>query len=328
MQKMNELLIKKILSKVPKHLKPIDYLKDELNISKESVYRRMRGEISFTLEEVSLIAKDLKFSIDELMDTQEANYIFLSMMANPSQEAVAMYEEMLTNSISLLKEIYQQSKKVLITMALTSFPFKFFSFENLFRFEYALFLHQQNQIPFGTSFSDILLPPAIKTLHQDLVNYVSHLPKIVCVVDDNIFSKLIKKIKYYYDLKFISNDDLQLLYIELTQLLKQIEKIVITGESESRTSFSVYYSLLSIDTACIHYEYDDMAITQLWLCNEMPIILKNNPAVCLAQKKQLESQIKYSTLITSSNTMLQAKLLRVLRNCIEELNQMSLHESN
>jgi hypothetical protein len=54
-------LTTKILDSIPKNIKPIEYLIKILDISKESAYRRLRGEIPFTFEEMSKLSLDLDF---------------------------------------------------------------------------------------------------------------------------------------------------------------------------------------------------------------------------------------------------------------------------
>ncbi|MFT4522936.1 MAG: hypothetical protein ACI8ZN_001888 [Bacteroidia bacterium] len=55
---------------LPESTSVIDALSELLNTSKESVYRRFRGETSFTLEELILIREKHKISLDALFDIE------------------------------------------------------------------------------------------------------------------------------------------------------------------------------------------------------------------------------------------------------------------
>lgn len=57
-----------------------------LGISKEGVYRRLRGESSFTLEELVILCRELGISIDELLeDTENVNFTFKPLYNQPLQ---------------------------------------------------------------------------------------------------------------------------------------------------------------------------------------------------------------------------------------------------
>ena len=62
-----EIVINKILAQIPPSMKPVDYISDILDIGKESAYRRLRGEMSFTLDEVIKLSVELRVSLDEIV---------------------------------------------------------------------------------------------------------------------------------------------------------------------------------------------------------------------------------------------------------------------
>ena len=60
-------LITAMKARVPEKQNLAGYLADTLCMGKEAVYRRLRGEVSFTLEEVALISRRLGISIDQII---------------------------------------------------------------------------------------------------------------------------------------------------------------------------------------------------------------------------------------------------------------------
>ena len=61
---LNSVLIAIVLDKIPTTIKPVSYLMELLNLSRESAYRRLRGEISFSFEETAKLSTALDFSVD------------------------------------------------------------------------------------------------------------------------------------------------------------------------------------------------------------------------------------------------------------------------
>ncbi len=54
-----------IKERIPKGQNLANYLTDALCLGKEAVYRRLRGEVAFTINEVALLSNKLGISIDQ-----------------------------------------------------------------------------------------------------------------------------------------------------------------------------------------------------------------------------------------------------------------------
>jgi len=63
---LNKRIVASILKHIPENEKPVVYLINILNISCESIYRRLRGDIPFSIEELVKLASNLDFSIDTI----------------------------------------------------------------------------------------------------------------------------------------------------------------------------------------------------------------------------------------------------------------------
>lgn len=78
-----------IRQKIPRHVHVVDELSDLLHLSRESIYRRLRGSTAFSLEEIWLIFKTYQVSIDEWFEGLESNRINLAFYSvgtlNPLQ---------------------------------------------------------------------------------------------------------------------------------------------------------------------------------------------------------------------------------------------------
>ena len=70
-------LITAMKARVPEKQNLAGYLADTLCMGKEAVYRRLRGEVSFTLEEVALISRRLGISIDQIIGRHDRSWCTL-----------------------------------------------------------------------------------------------------------------------------------------------------------------------------------------------------------------------------------------------------------
>ena len=64
---LNTNLIEVMKEKIPDGGNLANTLMDILYIGKEAVYRRLRGEVPFTLNEASIISKKLGVSLDQIV---------------------------------------------------------------------------------------------------------------------------------------------------------------------------------------------------------------------------------------------------------------------
>ena len=73
----NTNLIEAMKEKLPAKGKLADILIDTLYIGKEAVYRRLRGEVPFTLQEAALVSRKLGISLDKIIGTSfKSNAMF------------------------------------------------------------------------------------------------------------------------------------------------------------------------------------------------------------------------------------------------------------
>lgn len=59
--------LKEIKNQLPPHLALVDAIADELNLSNDSAYRRIRGEKHLTFDEIQILSAHYKISLDNFL---------------------------------------------------------------------------------------------------------------------------------------------------------------------------------------------------------------------------------------------------------------------
>lgn len=72
-----------------------NFLTDTLCIGRESVYRRLRGEVAFTIDEVAQISCKLGISIDQIIGNHLYNRVTFDMNLLRSANAIESYYEII-----------------------------------------------------------------------------------------------------------------------------------------------------------------------------------------------------------------------------------------
>ena len=73
---LQQQFFKAVKIKIDQNLQATDEIATLLNISPDSVYRRMRGEVSLTFDELHLLCTHYHISIDQLMNVQTGAIMF------------------------------------------------------------------------------------------------------------------------------------------------------------------------------------------------------------------------------------------------------------
>jgi transcriptional regulator with XRE-family HTH domain len=89
-------LFQVIKSNIPDHLSTTEEIAKVLDVSVDSVYRRMRGEKTISLDELHLLCSHYKISLDQLMQIQTGSFLF---QGNIQNEKTFRYEAYLNSML-------------------------------------------------------------------------------------------------------------------------------------------------------------------------------------------------------------------------------------
>jgi hypothetical protein len=225
------------------------------------------------------------------------------------------------NKVFYMIKNLSDSKELNIVAAINRIPFHFLPFKTLFKYEYYKYLYSNGYLPLTIRFADIATTPEIEKLHDEISDHFNYLQNIVCIIDQTITNKVFMEIQHSYTMEILSDEDVLALQSESFELLTMFEAILRTGKNKLNNSYTVYYSSRPIDSNCLYYEYDNNIMSQIWLYPESPIIIFNNKQLSIMQKRWLDANIRNSTLISNSNSVLQIKLLKDIHDQISNLHK-------
>ncbi len=315
---LNKIIIDKILKNIPSKINPIDYLSNTLNLSKMSVYRRMRNDIDFSFEDVYKLSQDLDFSIDEIFKSTKSKYAIFEIQAKldstPKDIYLAMFEKY---RILTLKQYNAKNTGAIVSMNRPLIVFMI-KFDYLFRFTYYKWIHQMHEVPIDFYFSEVNIPPEIEAICADIKKYTPHLRNNIFIIDPNIFYNVIIDILYYYDRGLINKEEFSLIKSDLSDLIDVTQDLILKGHNNVNSKYDYYLSKLPIEANTSYTWYDDMSESFFYSSHANPIGI-NDKEACLLHKKWLESIKKYSSLITQSNEATQSKFFKKQREYLDSM---------
>ena len=299
----------------------ISFLEDSLNIGKQSVYRRLRGEIPFTFNEVITISLNLGISIDGIIGEYNPKGTFLELYLEKNLDKVA--QSFAEDSLQLVKEMSNAKESSLTTLS-NRLPMAFtMDFEYITRFKYYKAIHQQQKETPDLLFSDLKLPEELNRILKNVRHYYKHINTITIILDNNSFLSLIKEITYFYRRNLITDEELQRIKTEFYELLDQFEKRLIYGMDDIDQKFYIYISTLNIEANYSYFHFDNKENIRFWPYAEIPMVIQDH-RVSLIQKGWLDSVKKYAVLVTQSNEIQRSAYIAKQKEYINNIGQESI----
>ena len=312
---LNKRIVTNVLRHIPKNKKAVVFLVNALNISRESAYRRMRGDIPFTVDELVTLATQLDFSIDAIYDQEKQNHAFYDF-SRMEKNTTDFFIVMLKKYNELLEKM-KYAKKSEVIMAFNTFPPPFYTgFFNLFKFMFYKWSYQDKDIYRNKPYSETVLPDEAIVFQKKMKEGFIYGNNVVLILDMNVFLNLMKEIQYFYQRKLITGEELLLLKEDSFHLVEQYEQIVQTGKLGS-AKIQLYLSSLCANSNTIYCEYDDKVEPLFWIFTVNPVVIRNSGIISM-QLKWLNSLKRQSALITQSNEILQAEFFFQQREYIEK----------
>jgi hypothetical protein len=117
---------------LPAHLSLVDTLAELLDISYDSVYRRIRGEKPITLDELKLLCEKFNLSLDQVLQLKSNKILFTDPEADDNATDFKQY---LNGLVQVFEQFKQAQKKEMLYLSKDVPIFHFFYFKELTAFK-------------------------------------------------------------------------------------------------------------------------------------------------------------------------------------------------
>jgi len=256
-RKFQEAFVELLKNTIPSHLNLAEELSSRMSMSLDSVYRRLRCETDFSLEETMRISAQFNISITHLL-TQESNLVtFRANSLNKETNAFAEYLKVLHGDLTWICS----SPDATVTYAAEDLPvFYHFFFPELARFKMVYWNKSIMNIPQfqGIMVEDVTLPPTwVGEISKVRESFLS-IPSIEIWHEDTLKST-IKQIQFYWAAgHFKEKNTIIKILEELEGLIDMVKKQAETGKKYnpitkefSQMSYTLYSCDLMIGNNCV-----------------------------------------------------------------------------
>jgi len=296
----NEFVLFNILNNIPSHIKPVPYLMDILDLSKKSAYRRINGEIPFTMEEISKLSLLLNFSVDKIVGQIKDNLGFFHLEASMNGEATDSFIFAINTYCEMMEKLHNTDNSEII-IAMNRLPNSMLlRYPALLKFKYFQWVHRMNNLPFNFCYKDITLPSGLLSKYSQIEQHEDNLTNNHLIIDNNFFFNIIKDIEYFHKRNLVTSELLDLMKNDILNLLAFFEKTARDKVNHKGSTYNWYISSFEIDSNSSFCRVNDYMISSFFIHSVNSISITDTET-CLMHKKWLLSLKKYSTLVSGSN---------------------------
>jgi hypothetical protein len=320
MQKKNEIqesLFDKLRQEVPKHTPLVSHVAETLGLTVDSAYRRIRGEMDLSIQEVSKLCRRFNLSFDELMyGMNKMHYAFIPSDLRDLRSYVSALHD-----LALITERENMAYGSEIVMAVADISlFHYTAYQELALF--LLFSWDKNAYDYSGTYEDFvsgLDTDAVARYNSQITHNYQKTPSSE-VWNDHVVESVLKIIKYHFEMDHFQDSAIPLLICnQLMDMICTLQEWARAGVKGSGGSPIKFYTI-DVDTGntiiAIRNEDRSMSIIRLFTNNGL--IIKDKPFFREVDN-WLDSLMKRATLISSVSTRERFKFFTAQKQKIQSM---------
>ncbi len=316
MKNIIEKLVSFIKEKTPPGINPVYTLTKIIPMSNEAAYRRLRGEVDFSFEEVVKIAKAFNLSLDYLAGiNQENNRDNVQIICPGLGSSLDGYCQSVEKLINSIKELKTHSNSTFSLASSIHFPFSY-TYKNPILLKYRLFswLYQFENNLSPKKMKDFIVPSEVIELENVLCHEMQDL-SINFICSSEIIQTSIDYAKYLQRLGLLTQEEIAIIKTNLLYLLDELEDNAVNGKNKNGYPFNFYICNTQIALTHLSLNSNDYDVISNQLFGVGFFFFKDT--VMINQMKEwVNNLIKNSTLISISGEKKRIEFFQKQRDCI------------
>ena len=187
---LNTGLIEALKEKLPPKTNLANLLMDTLYIGREAIYRRLRGEVPFTLEEAALISRKLGVSLDKIVGVSfSANAVF-DLNVVDHDDPFNAYFTILSRYVKIFRAFQDDPTTALGTSSNTIPQTLYLKHDLLSKFRLFKCMYQNKHIQCN-HFENLKIPEKLVDTQREFVSLTQYIHSTDYIWDNMIFHLLV-----------------------------------------------------------------------------------------------------------------------------------------
>lgn len=314
---LNTTLIEAVKDKLPAKANLANTFMDILYLGREAVYRRLRGEVPFTLAEAAVISRKMGVSLDNIVGVSFSNNAVFDMNVVHHDNPFDTYYSIIDKYVKMSQVLKEDSISEMGTASNVIPQTLSFNHDILSKFRLFKWMYQNDNIK-CKHFDELELPRKLLDKQKEFADMRQHIRYNDHIWDSMIFQHTVNDIQYFSDIHLISDEDKKRIKEDLLLLIDELEDLAGKGKSETGNDIRIYISSINFEAT---YSYIEATALQVSMIRVYAInsITTQDPAMFSSLKEWIQSLKKFSTLISESGEMQRILFFKQQREIIQTL---------
>ncbi len=313
-------------TKLPKNVSFAEILSEDLNLSTDSAYRRIRGETHLTFEEIKTLCVKYDISLDGIFANSDNSVVFNYRAINTEDFSFDNYLQSITDNLITINKF---EAKELIYAAKDIPLFYFYMFEKLASFKIFFWrksILKQKELDNKNFEFGIIPDKTLKNSREVFLNYIT-IPSYEIWSDETI-NVTLKQIEFYYDCgAFNNHQDVIDICEDVSNLIEHLRKQAERGykfdplEESNKgpdNSYNFYYNEILILNNTVFFRMDNVGVTHLGH-NVLNILTTTDKRFCDYTYSILKNILHNSTLISMAAEKVRNQFFNKMKRKVEKL---------
>lgn len=314
------IFLEQIRQKLTKNLSFADEVAEVLNVSRDSVYRRVRGETILSLEEVKKLCGHFRISLDAILTPSTEIISFNKRQIDATNFTLGMWLASLTDNLEMLAHC---DEKEIIYSAKDIPPPYYYKFPDLALFKMFFWLKAYQRHP---KFENAIYLPELVSAEllssgQRLWSRYAEIPSTE-IWSAETFNVTIRQVEFFLESGFITLSQAKSLLDEYIVMINDIRHSASAGIKMDGTGFFHLYrnEFITPDTTFL-FKMDGKR-TAFITYHTMSILNTTQESFCQETEDYLKNIIKKSTLISTTGERDRNKFFNSIEKRIQETKDM------
>lgn len=313
------LFLEHVRGKLPDHVNFPDELAEVLKISRDSAYRRIRGETILSLEEVRIICSHYKISLDSVLSTTPEVISFNHRAVNDSTFTV---HDWLVSIRKNLEMILQFPQRELIYCAKDIPMFHYFHFPELAAFKLFFWMKEYHRYPQyqNVAFAPEVVPAESLNAGKAITSLYAQVPSIE-IWGDEIANITARQIEFAQESGYLGQAHAKQLFQKFLELVELLKGFAVAGSKSGQgQNYTLYKNEILIADTTLLFKMGEKRVTFITY-NTMNILTTSENSFCAQMEGYLTNVMNKSILISQTGERERNKFFNRINENISRFNK-------
>ena len=310
------LFLEHVRSLLPERVSFPDEIAEILKISRDSAYRRIRGETILSLDEVHVICKHYNITLDSVLATTPDTVSFHHRAIDDNTFTLLHWLGSIQKNLEMIAQFPQRE---LIYCAKDIPMFHYFHFPELAAFKLYFWMKEYHRYPqYQTGmFNYTIVPQEMITIGKRITEIYSNVPSIE-IWSDEIANITVRQIDYSLESGFIDDAQARTLYARFLDLLELLKRYASGGSKKgNEQNYTLYKNEILIADTTLLFKMGDKRVTFITY-NTMNILTTSEENFCNQMEGYLNNVMNKSVLISGTGERERNKLFNKISESLRK----------